>query len=223
MAAGLQKGDVILEIAGQPIDSDGNYRDADFGRISLGHLVSTRHMQGDSLPVRIWREGKQIETAVKVSRKPVEEYLSEPYIIDRGPRYYVLGGLVLQELSRQYLKEFGNDWTRKAPLELLHFDRIQSELEDSGKKKLVMISRVLPSNVTIGYEDIRHVLVNMINGVPIQSLADIPEALKASKDGLIKIELASDPSLIFLDADAVDQITPALQRSYGITTMSRLE
>jgi hypothetical protein len=59
--------------------------------------------------------------------------------------------------------------------------------------------------------------------VPIQSLADIPEALKASKDGLIKIELASDPSLIFLDADAVDQITPALQRSYGITTMSRLE
>ena len=223
MAAGLQKGDVILEIAGQPIDSDGNYRDADFGRISLGHLVSTRHMQGDSLPVRIWREGKQIEAAVKVSRKPVEEYLSEPYIIDRGPRYYVLGGLVLQELSRQYLKEFGNDWTRKAPLELLHFDRIQSELEDSGKKKLVMISRVLPSNVTIGYEDIRHVLVNMINGVPIQSLADIPEALKASKDGLIKIELASDPSLIFLDADAVDQITPALQRSYGITTMSRLE
>jgi hypothetical protein len=223
MAAGLQKGDVILEIAGQPIDSDGNYRDADFGRISLGHLVSTRHMQGDPLPVRIWREGKQTETTVKVSRKPVEEYLSEPYIIDRGPRYYVLGGLVLQELSRQYLKEFGNDWTRKAPLELLHFDRIQSELENSGKKKLVMISRVLPSNVTIGYEDIRHVLVNTINGVPIQSLADIPEALKASKDGLIKIELASDPSLIFLDAGAVDQITPSLQRSYGITSMSRLE
>jgi hypothetical protein len=223
MAAGLKKGDVILEIAGQTIDSDGNYRDADFGRISLGHLVSTRHMQGDSLRVNIWRDGKQIEAAVKVSRKPVEEYLSEPYIIDRGPRYYVLGGLVLQELSRQYLKEFGNDWTRKAPLELLHFDRIQSELEDSGKKKLVMISRVLPSNVTIGYEDIRHVLVNKINGVPIQSLEDIPEALKSSKDGLIKIELASDPSLIFLDAEAVDQITPALQRSYGITSMSRLE
>ena len=160
---------------------------------------------------------------MKVTRKPVEEYLSEPYIIDRGPRYYVLGGMVLQELSRQYLKEFGNDWTRKAPLELLHFDRIQSELEDSGKKKLVMISRVLPSNVTIGYEDIRHVLVNMINDVPIKSLSDVPEALKATKDGLIKIELASDPSLIFLDANAVEQITPVMRRSYGITSMSRLE
>ena len=221
--AGIHKGDVVLEIAGQAIDSDGNYRDADFGRISLGHLVSTRHMQNDSLPVRILRDGKELETSVKVTRKPVEEYLSEPYIIDRGPRYYVLGGMVLQELSRQYLKEFGNDWTRKAPLELLHFDRIQSELEDSGKKKLVMISRVLPSNVTIGYEDIRHVLVNMINDVPIKSLSDVPEALKATKDGLIKIELASDPSLIFLDANAVEQITPVMRRSYGITSMSRLE
>jgi hypothetical protein len=222
-AAGIMKGDVILEIAGQAIDSDGNYRDADYGRISLGHLVSTRHMQQDSVPVRLLRDGKEIEVSVKVTRKPVEEYLSEPYIIDRGPRYYVLGGLVLQELSRQYLKEFGNDWTRKAPLELLHFDRIQSELEDSDKKKLVMISRVLPSNVTIGYEDIRHVLVNMVNDVPIKSLSDIPEALKSNKDGLIKIELASDPSLIFLDAKAVDEITPVMRRSYGITSMSRLE
>jgi hypothetical protein len=86
-----------------------------------------------------------------------------------------------------------------------------------------MISRVLPSNVTIGYEDIRHVLVNMINDVPVKSLSDIPEALKSNKDGLIKIELASDPSLIFLDAKAVDEITPVMRRSYGITSMSRLE
>jgi hypothetical protein len=63
----------------------------------------------------------------------------------------------------------------------------------------------------------------MINDVPIKSLSDVPEALKATKDGLIKIELASDPSLIFLDANAVEQITPVMRRSYGITSMSRLE
>jgi hypothetical protein len=220
--AGIRAGDVLMEIAGKPLDADGNYRDEDYGRISLGHLVSARHFEGDSIAVRFLRDGQTKETQIRVARRKPEQYVSEPYIIDRAPRYYVLGGLVFQELSRQYLREFGTDWTRKAPLELIYMDANQSEMEKSGRKKMVMISRVLPSNLTVGYEDIRHVMVEAINDTPIQSLDDIPKALQSTKEGLIKIDLVHEPSLIYLDAAGVDQMTPSIQRAYGIPEMSRL-
>jgi S1-C subfamily serine protease len=220
--AGLVAGDVLMEIAGKPVDADGNYRDEEYGRISLGHLVSTHHFEGEDLAVRILRGGEAKEVHVRLARRPVDQYVSEPYVIDRAPRYYVLGGLVLQELNRQYLREFGTDWARKAPMELIYLDTNQAEMEKMGRRKIVMISRVLPSNLTVGYEELRHVMVDAINGVRIQSLEDVPKALSATKDGLIKIELEHEPSLLYLDAKGVDQTAPAIQRAYGIPELSRL-
>ena len=221
--AGLLKGDVLLEIEGNPIDSDGNYKDADYGRVSLSHLVSTKHFEGQKAKVKIWREGKSLDLEVPVAKRKPEQYLSEPYVIDRAPQYFVLGGLVLQELSRQYLKEFGADWSRKGPLELVQLDRIQSELPDDGTKRLVVLTRVLPSDVTVGYEDLRNLLVTAINGMPLTSLADVPKAMAKATDGLHRIELKGDPSLIFLDAKSAEASGPALQRAYGLPSLSRLE
>ena len=221
--AGLLKGDVLLEIAGNPIDSDGNYNDADYGRISLGHLVSTRHFEGQKVKVKVWREGKPLELEVPVARRKPQQYLSEPYVIDRAPPYFILGGLVLQELSRQFLKEFGADWSRKAPLELVQLDRIQSELPEDGIKRAVVLTRVLPSDVTIGYEEMRNLQVTAINGMPLTCLADVPQAMTKAVDGLHRIELKGDPSLIFLDAKAVEASGSLLQRAYGLPALSRLE
>lgn len=221
--AGLLKGDVLLEIAGNPIDSDGNYSDADYGRVSLGHLVSTRHFEGQKVKVKIWRAGKEQDCEVPVAKRKPNQYLSEPYVIDRAPQYFVLGGLVLQELSRQFLKEFGADWSRKAPLELVQLDRVQSELADEGIKRAVILTRVLPSDVTVGYEEIRNLQVTAINGMRLTCLADVPTAMAKSSDGLHRIELKGDPSLIFLDAKAVEASGTLLQRAYGLPALSRLE
>jgi hypothetical protein len=211
-----------MEIAGKAIDSDGNYRDETYGQISLGHLVCTKHFEGDKVPVRLLREGKEMNLQVPVARRHPEQYLSEPYIIDRAPNYYVLGGLVLQELSRQYLKEFGADWARKAPLDLAHIDRTQSESDEESRRHVVVLSRVLPSDVTVGYEDLRHLILKAINGQTIKDLSDVPESLKKAVNGVHRIELSGDPSLIFLDAKAVEAVGPALQRSYGLPALSRL-
>lgn len=221
--AGLLKGDVLLEIEGNPIDSDGNYKDADYGRVSLGHLVSTKHFEGQKVKVKVWREGKSLALEVPVARRKPQQYLSEPYIIDRAPQYFVLGGLVLQELSRQYLKEFGADWSRKGPMELVQMDRIQSELPEDGIKRAVVLTRVLPSDVTIGYEDLRNLLVTAINGMPLTCLADVPKAMAKATDGLHRIEFKGDPCLIFLDAKAAEANGQALQRAYGLPALSRLE
>ncbi len=221
--AGIEKGDILLEIDGNPLDSNGNYLDPDYGRISFAHLVCTRHFERDSLPVKIVRNGKAEERKVTIARRHPEQFLSEPYVFDKAPRYHVLGGLVFQELSRTYLKEFGSDWVHKAPMELLNIDRTQSEMENDKRERVVFIGRVLPSQVTIGYEGVRYQVVRSINGVPLKSLADMPKALSALQGEDHIIELASEPFKLFIDAKAATEIAPSLQRSYRIPALNNVE
>ena len=221
--AGLEKGDVILKVDGETIDQDGNYNDPQYGRISMSHLVGTRHFHGDPVKFHILRKGEAKELTVSVARRPVESYVIEPYVIDRAPRFYVLGGLILQELSRQYLKEWGNDWRKKAPEQFVYADAQQTELFKDGPKKVVFLSRVLPSEATIGYEDIQSLIVKKVNGVALQSLADLPAALAQASGGLHKIEFDGDPGTIYLDAAQVAEQGAMLAKKYRLPTLQRLE
>jgi hypothetical protein len=221
--AGLQKGDIITDIDGQPIDPDGNYADRQYGKISLTHLLATRHFDGDVIKFTVFRKGEIKMLDVKIAHRALDQYVIEPYVIDRPPRFYVVGGLVLQELSRQYLKEWGADWLKKAPEELVFFDRYQTELFKQGPRKLVILSSVLPSPATIGYEDLHQLIVTKINGHTLQSLGDVPAALAECTNGLHKIEFTDDPTAIYLDAAAISAGEPGLMQNYRIPTLQRLD
>jgi membrane-associated protease RseP (regulator of RpoE activity) len=220
--AGIEKGDVILAVDGQAVDQDGNYRDADYGKIGISHLFSTRHFVGDAVKFTFFRKGEKKEVNVTLARRLVESYAIEPYIIDRAPKFFVLGGLVLCELSRQYLKEFGNDWQKKAPEQFVYFDRQQNELFKDGPKKIVFLNRVLPSDLTIGYEELTQLVVTKVNDVPLECLADLPAALAKAKDGLHKIEFDGEPGVIYLDAAGVAAASDELQKKYRLPVLQRL-
>jgi len=220
---GVETGDVLLQVDGQAVDQDGNYKDPEYGKIALAHLFSTKHYDGDVLKLTVFRKGEKRELNVTLKHRPVESYAIEPYVIDRAPKFYVLGGLVLEELSRQYLKEYGADWQKKAPEQFVYYDRQQNELFKDGPKKIVFLSRVLPSDVTLGYEELTQLIVTKINGVAIQSLADIPAALTKATDGLHKIEFDGEPRLIYLDAAQVTAEQAAFQQKYRLPALQHLD
>jgi len=222
-AAGLKTGDIVFSIDGHPIDQDGNYPDPDYGKIALIHLISTRHSVGDTVKFSIEREGNRQELPVTLAHRDVRSYTIEPYVIDRPPKFYILGGLILQELSRQYLKEFGNDWMKRAPQELVYFDRYQTDLFVDGPQKVIILSRVLPMPSTLGYEELHHLRVTKVNGVELQSLADLPAALSKPHEGVHKIEFDSDPGMIFLDAAGLNADQEALVKNYRLPLTQRLE
>jgi hypothetical protein len=120
------------------------------------------------------------------------------------------------------LKEWGTDWVKKAPENFVYFDKQQAELFPKGPKKIVFLSRVLPSASTVGYEDLRTLVVKRINGVELQSLDDIPAALEKATDGLHKVEFDGDPTSIYLDAKAVAEEGQALMRKYRLPALQRL-
>ena len=160
---------------------------------------------------------------VTLEHRDAKDYVSPPYNLDQPPRYFVLGGLIFQELSRQYLKEWGPNWQREAPQRLVYMDHFQSELFPERNRRVVILSQVLPANSTIGYDDLAYLTVKKVNGKEIKSLDELAEAAKQPVNGFIKIETEEDPKQIELDASQVAAEAQELQENYGISSLQRLQ
>jgi S1-C subfamily serine protease len=222
--AGLQVGDIVTSIANNAIDENGNYVDPLYGKIDFTNILTSYAFAGDTIPLEIQRSGNPMKLNVTLEHRAPKDYVSSPYTLDQPPLYYVLGGIIFQELSRQYLKEWGPNWQKEAPQRLVYLDRFQSEVFPEGHRKIVILSQVLPANTTLGYDDFAYLTVTKVNGKEINSLRDLAEAAKQPLDGgFIKIETVEDPKQIELDAAQVAAEAPALQENYGIPSLQRLE
>ena len=221
--AGLRVGDVIMEINGQGIDQDGDYEESLYGRISIAHLISTKSYAGQTLELKISRDGQPQTLQLMLEHKPAQDYVSEPYVVDHAPRYYVMNGLIFQELSRQYLKEWGGDWQKQAPQRLVYLDRYQSSIIPEGRKRIVVLSQVLPVASNIGYEEMKYLVVTKVNGQPINSLDDLPKALEKPEGGFDKVEFEDFPKEIFVDAAHLAADDQNVQESYSLPDLKRLE
>lgn len=218
---GLKVGDILFAIEGNAIDQDGLYEDARYGKISLSNLLSLGLPSGEPATFTILRDGEKLDVEIELAPLDRSKVVSESYIIDQAPRYVILGGLVFQELSRTYLREWGGGWMRDAPQRLVYLDAFQSELpRDQGK--VVFLSQVLPSEDTLGYQNLSHLVVKRVNGIDIHNLEDVARAAENPVDGFQKIEFEEDPGVIYLDAAEVEKNKERLMEDYGIPSLKNL-
>src|SRR4029077_15043840 len=178
---------------------------------------TARTFAGDTVAFKVQRAGKPISLNVTLQHHAPNDYVIPPYSLTNPPAYYVLGGLIFQELTRQYLKEWGANWQKEAPPRFVYMDRFQSEMFPEGNRRIVIVSQVLPSPMTTGYDDLAFLTVTKANGKEIKSLSDLAEAIKQPQGGYIKIETEEDPKQIELDASQVEQENQSLQENYGIS------
>jgi hypothetical protein len=220
--AGIRKGDIIMEIAGFGLDSRGNYDHPIYGKVSLSHLIRCEYYVGNSITFRIFRTGKEFTVDVILDHIQPEDYLVPPYIVDKAPRYYILGGLVFQELSGTYLREYGKEWSAKAPVHLAYYLANQDNFAYDGRKKIVFLSRVLPTSYTIGYNELSHLVIKRINNKDIFKLDDIPPALENPKNGFHKLEFEQRPKVIYIDTLEIPKINKQIRERYNLPALKNM-
>lgn len=222
--AGLQVGDIVTAVGKNEIDQNGNYVDPLYGKIEFTNLITARAYAGDTISLQIQRAGKPMQLEMVLDHRAAKDYVVPPYNLDEPPTYYVLGGLIFQELTRQYLKEWGANWQKEAPQKFVYLDRFQSELYPEGNRRVVILSQVLPANSTIGYDELAYLTVQKVNGKEIRSLRDLAEAVKQPLEGgFVKIETDEDPKQLELDTAQVAAEAAGLQENYGLPALQRLE
>ncbi len=221
---GVKEGDIILDMNGHAVDARGDYKDAQFGRLNMSHIVRGQAFVGDTVKIKVLREGKEQVLEGKLTRKAAKDFVVPPYLFDKGSNFLVMGGLIFQELSLPYLQSFGAEWESNAPLRLIFIARHTDEYEKQGRKKIVFLAGALPTRSTQGYERLGGLIITEVNGKPVNDLSDLDSAFKAPQEGLHKIEFEEAPKVIWLDAImAESDNTRLLGGVYRLGNLKRIE
>jgi len=219
--AGVKPGDVLLAVDGQAIDRRGYYQHPNYGSLSWGHLIRGGKLPGETAALTILRDGQKLALTATLTREEEHSRLVPNHLFGQAPNYLIKGGLIFQELNRPMLQSFGDDWQNKAPLNLLDAyenpDHYQPAVDH-----IVFLSGVIPTPATVGYDRLRNLIVNKVNGHHISNMPDLINAFNNNSVQLHAIEFTEDKLTVYLDAKLATSIDQQLIQR-GITRLAHAE
>lgn len=211
----LQPRDILLEIDGFAVDTEGDYEDPDYGFLNAENLATRAHFAGDTLRLKILRGGREQTVEYVLPKADFANELVPRQAFGRDPEYLIAAGLVFQPLNQPFLRTWGDDWMRRAPFRLGFFQRDEPTAE---RPALVLLSNVLPDPANLGYQTARFLVVDRINGRLVSTLDDVAAALAAPQEGVHRVEFMKGESLqrLLLDAATLDAATARVLQRYSI-------
>ena len=210
----LKPGDVLLEIDGYPIASDGSIR-LQNGVVPFTEVVE-RKFRGEKAKLVIMRDRKK--QTVEVPLDDPWPFTLQSNAYDEKPRYVIYGGLVFQPVDRNFLRDHSPSNQRLN----YSYDFFVEDGIYRDREELVVLSNILPDPVNAHANDFRYSLVEEINGRRIRALRDVAEAFaKPEEYFVIKMEDNGPP--IVLERKAVEAARKNILKHYGVTQEQNLK
>jgi S1-C subfamily serine protease len=210
----LRADDVFLKIGSFPVASDATIL-FQSNRVFCA-LAFQLGQSGDSVPVTVWRDGKEQE--IKVRIEAAGDDVREGNQYDVKPRYFVFGGLVFTPLSRDYLRNAGREATEanagELTYELFYRDREEPEL---ARDEPIVLSSVLTDAVNANFSTRGRVLVDSINDIRINKLDDVIRAFSISTNKNDVIVFGQRGAIESLDHAEATRANDKILKTYGIT------
>jgi len=212
----LKARDIILKVDGFDVDVQGDYQDPDYGPLLLENLATRKKWAGDEVKLQIVRDGTVRDLSYRLPKADYKSELVPDEVFDQDPEYLIVGGLVFQPLTGAFLHSWGADWKRRSPFRLYYYN---SEHPTPERPALVLLSQVLPDIYNLGYQDLKYLVVDEVNGKKISYLPELREALKHPVNGFHTIQFVESDGLrrLVLAADDQEPATKRVLARYGIT------
>ncbi|EDO41765.1 predicted protein [Nematostella vectensis] len=184
----LKRGDVLIAIDGEQIADNGTVHFRGNERILFDYALSHKYVN-DVCKLRIMRQGLEMEVDVCLDKV---KHLVPTQLYDKRPSYLVYAGLVFVALSQPYMQhQYGKDWARKAPIRLC--DRALYGILENPDQEVILLSQVLASELTTGYENIANLQLFKVNGTPVLNLKHLAKVLVEITH---PFETTGDPTVI---------------------------
>ena len=220
-AGRLRHRDIILSIDGFPIDVEGEYEDPDYGFLAFDNLATRNRLAGDPLTFKVWRDGAEHSFSVPLPLARYENELVPEQVYDRPPQYLVSGGLVFQPLTTDYLRSWGKEWWKSAPFRLRYYLHQPPSLE---RAHMVILSRVLPDPINLGYQNLVYLAVDRINGQAIVDLPSVRQALQSPQGEFHVIEFMPNSRIqkLVLDAGELESANERILAKFGLPSLETI-
>ena len=215
----LRPDDVLLQVGPYPIGSDGSIMFE--GNRVFGSVAFQGAQQGESLSLKIWRDGRALEVSLPLSVYEGDRPLGNQY--DVLPRYYVHAGLVFTPLSLDFMKTMGRDMRDLPNAEILYelYYR-RAESPQTARPEPIVLASTLAHPVNANLKVAGHALVDRINGLRIEKLEDVVRAFESATNSHHVIEFLPDRALETLDREAAATAHAEILKTYGLPNDRRL-
>ena len=201
----LKVGDVVLAVDGKTIANNGNIRLPDSQTRHFTTVANNKQL-GEKVAVTLLRDGKIVNSELAV-RKFNEQV--EPFLYDKRPEYYIVGGLVFTKLSYSYL----TSWGRNDPPDRL-LRKINTE-KTSPDDNVVVLSLILGDKVNIGYNRLIARELVSVNGKQIRNLRELVDTVEKCDGEYITFTFADDLPVI-LNLKHLREAGPRILERYRV-------
>lgn len=218
----LEKGDVLLSLDGKDIDADGYYLHPEWGKMDYRDLIGRLHYPGDLVEVEFVRDGRARTESMELKRFERAHELVPFYDYRAQPSYLIVGGLVIQELTRDYLREWGKDWENTGNKKYLYNYFYREQENPSLRARLVILNKVIPDKFNIGYHDMNDMVLRQVNGRNISRLEDVAEALRTPEGKFHRFSLEESNQEIILPVSGLGAADKRMAENYRIDRLRNL-
>jgi S1-C subfamily serine protease len=215
----LKVDDVLLRVGAFPVASDGTilYQG---NRLSVA-LAFQLPQSGESVPLQIWRAGRQQDVSLPVFY--YEGDRASGYQYSNLPRYFIYGGLVFTPLSLDYVRSLGRGTGDSDSADAwyeLYYHRWENPA--TARPEPVVLAAVLADAVNANLSIRGRALVDEVNGVKIEKLEDVVRAFDSCTNAYDVVQFVSHHGFECLERAEVTKANSAILKTYGIASDRRL-
>ena len=179
----LKEGDIILQINGVAISDDATFAFRNNERLDMPHLINMQKI-GEMAELKIRREDKII--VVKVPLKPISDLVKIANYSEK-PSFYIYGGLIFTVLSTDLISALGDN-DNLPPLSFIYYHGGLGTLNEKRKKEIVVLLKVLPDEINIGYHDRGYEIITKVNGQEFDSFKQFVKLIEDTQGDNIVFE-----------------------------------
>lgn len=202
----VKKGDIITSIDGHKIENDGTVSFRDNEYTDFGYY-SDMHQMDENVVLELIRDKKRMKVKIKLTRKADDILLVKTTEYDKMPRYFIEGGYIFSPLSRNLL--FSAKHNR---MELSYY---ASQWPKKEKKEIVVLLKVLASEISRGNNNFMMWPIEKINGESYVDFKDFYQKVRNTKEKYLVFE-DSDGIKLVIDREAAEKSQKEILKKYNI-------
>jgi S1-C subfamily serine protease len=207
-------GDVILSIDGHRVEDDCTVEFRPNERTSFKFYIQQQQI-GEDLNIKILRSGSQATIKLTLDKAWGTNRLVPMMRYDVSPTYYVYGGLVFCPLTLNYILAMDGDWNDWRLSNVLNYFA-NKRLSKEGEQ-VVIITKVLPSDINNGYQNFINDRVVEVNGKEILNLLDLIAIIERNADEAFVNLKTESGRMMALDRGQAEKEQSDILRTYRIS------
>lgn len=175
----LKAEDILTAINGHKIQNDGTI---EFRKNEYTHFqyIVDKYQMGQEINFDIIRDKKPMKIKAKLKYNSDDMYLVKTTRYDTMPSYFIHGSYVFSPLTRNLIRS-----TKKNRLNL---SRYASQWQDENRTEVVVLLKVLASDMSRGDNNFGMWAIDTINGQSFKNFKEFYAKLKASIEPYIILE-----------------------------------